>query len=71
MARERRLFSEEFKREAVKLAGQPGASEAGIARDLALALICWGVGAEKPTSTDRCAAARKFPVKSMSACGVS
>ena len=38
MARERRLFSEEFKREAVKLAGQPGASKAGIARDL-------GVGA--------------------------
>lgn len=38
MARERRLFSEEFKREAVKLVGQPGASKAGIARDL-------GVGA--------------------------
>ncbi|MGF6273726.1 transposase-like protein, partial [Massilia sp. UYP11] len=28
MARERRLFSEEFKREAVKLVGQPGASKA-------------------------------------------
>ena len=38
MARERRLFSEEFKREAVKLVGQPGATKAGIARDL-------GVGA--------------------------
>ena len=38
MARERRLFSEEFKREAVKLVGQPGASKAAIARDL-------GVGA--------------------------
>jgi transposase len=38
MARERRLFSEEFKREPVKLVGQPGASKAGIARDL-------GVGA--------------------------
>ncbi len=38
MARERRLFSEEFKREAVKLVGQPSASKAGIARDL-------GVGA--------------------------
>lgn len=36
MARERRLFSEEFKREAVKLVGQPGASKAGIARDLGL-----------------------------------
>lgn len=33
MARERRLFSEEFKREAVKLVGQPGASKAAIARD--------------------------------------
>lgn len=32
MARERRLFSEEFKREAVMLVGQAGASKAGIAR---------------------------------------
>ncbi|WP_211445248.1 transposase [Collimonas humicola] len=38
MARERRLFSEEFKREALKLAHQPGASKVAIARDL-------GVGA--------------------------
>jgi transposase len=36
MARERRLFSEEFKREAVKLVGQPGASKAAIARDLGI-----------------------------------
>lgn len=36
MARETRLFSEEFKREAVKLVGQPGASKAGIARDLGI-----------------------------------
>ncbi|MGX9217356.1 transposase [Massilia varians] len=36
MARERRLFLEEFKREAVKLVGQPGASEAAIARDLGI-----------------------------------
>lgn len=35
---QRRTFTEEFKREAVKLARQPGASKAGIARDL-------GVGA--------------------------
>ena len=35
---QRRMFSEEFKREAVKLLRQPGASKAGIARDL-------GVGA--------------------------
>lgn len=36
MVRERRLFSEEFKREAVKLVGQPGASKAAIARDLGI-----------------------------------
>jgi transposase len=30
------LFSEEFKREAVKLVGQPGASKAAIARDLGI-----------------------------------
>ena len=34
MARERRLFTEEFKREAVKLVNQPGATKAAIARDL-------------------------------------
>jgi transposase len=33
---ERRQFTEEFKREAVKLARQPGASKAGIARDLGI-----------------------------------
>ena len=36
MARERRVFSEEFKREAVKLVGQPGASKAAIGRDLGI-----------------------------------
>jgi len=36
MTRERRIFSEEFKREAVKLVGQPGASKAAIARDLGI-----------------------------------
>jgi transposase len=36
MARERRLFLEEFKREAVKLVGQPGASKAAISRDLGI-----------------------------------
>lgn len=30
------MFSEEFKREAVKLVGQPGASKADIARDLGI-----------------------------------
>jgi transposase len=34
MERERRFFSDEFKREAVKLVRQPGASKAAIARDL-------------------------------------
>jgi transposase len=36
MARERWLFSEEFKGEAVKPVGQPGASKAAIARDLGI-----------------------------------
>lgn len=36
MAPERRLFPEEFKREATRLAGQPGASKAAIARDLGI-----------------------------------
>lgn len=36
MARERRVFSEQFKCEAVKLVGQPGASKAAIDRDLAI-----------------------------------
>lgn len=40
MARERRVFSEEFKREAVKLVCQPDASKAAIARDLGI-----GIGA--------------------------
>lgn len=38
MKGERRLFSEELKREAVKLVNQPGATKAAIGRDL-------GVGA--------------------------
>lgn len=36
MSRERRFFPEEFKREAVKLTRQPGASKAVIARDLGI-----------------------------------
>jgi len=36
MSRERRFFPEEFKREAVKLTRQPGASKAAIARDLGI-----------------------------------
>jgi len=36
MKRERRNYTEEFKREAVRLAGQPGATKAGIARDLGI-----------------------------------
>ena len=39
---QRRQFTEEFKREAVKLTRQPGASNAGIARDLGIGanLLC-------------------------------
>ena len=36
MARQRRSFSEEFKREAVRLVDQSGASKAAIARDLGI-----------------------------------
>lgn len=36
MSQQRRSFSEEFKREAVKLTRQPGASKAAIARDLGI-----------------------------------
>lgn len=36
MTRERRYFSEEFKREAVRLSSQPGSSKAAIARDLGI-----------------------------------
>ena len=38
MARERRSFTKEFKREIVKLAGQPGASAEWIARDLGISV---------------------------------
>lgn len=48
MARDRRLFSEEFKREAVKLVGQPGARRPVLPETSALPLICWGADAEKP-----------------------
>lgn len=34
MSKQRRIFSDEFKHEAVKLTRQPGATTAGIARDL-------------------------------------
>lgn len=34
MARQRRSFTEEFKREAVRLVDQSGSSKANIARDL-------------------------------------
>ena len=36
MSRQRRSFSEEFKREAVKLVDQTGSSKADIARDLGI-----------------------------------
>ena len=55
MARERRTFSEEFKREAVKLVVQPGAIRADIARDLGigsslLGRWCREAGAEQQES---------------------
>jgi transposase-like protein len=72
MARERRLFSEEFRREAVKLVGQHGAGKAAIARDMALALICWGAGAETRIQMQKSSAVgRRCLTKSVSACGAS
>jgi transposase len=58
MARERRLFTEEFKREAVKLVNQPGATKAAIARDLGvgpnlLGRWCKDVGGETPNSSGK------------------
>jgi len=61
MKRERRIFTEEFKREAVKLAKQPGATRAGIARDLGIGpnlLGRWcrdaeGISDAKPGSTEK------------------
>ena len=47
MARQRRSFSEEFKREAVRLVDQSGASKAAIARDLGISGVCWLAGTEK------------------------
>ena len=63
MARERLVFSEEFKREAVKLVGQPGASKAAIARDLGIGanLLGWwcrdaNVDAEVPVGCEKLSA---------------
>lgn len=61
MKRERRNFTEEFKREAVKLVGQPGASRAGIARDLGIGpnlLGRWcrdaaGISKSRPAGTEK------------------
>ena len=72
MARERRLFSEEFKREAVKLVGQPGASKASIARDLGIGANLLGGGAETPTWMQKAQTClRRYRPKNMSACGGS
>jgi transposase len=72
MARERRLLSEEFRREAVKLKGQPGTSKAAIARDFGIGvnlLERWcrdsdvdAQGADVP---------EKISPKNMSACGAN
>jgi transposase len=55
MARERRLFTEEFKREAIKLVNQLGATKAAIARDLGvgpnlLGRWCRDASGETPAS---------------------
>ena len=57
---QRRTFSEEFKREAVKLVRQPGASKAGIARDL-------GAGANLLGRWCREQEGRSVPTRSSSA----
>jgi transposase InsO family protein len=43
MKRERRNFTEEFKREAVRLVSQPGATKTGIARDLGRPQFAWSM----------------------------
>lgn len=53
MARQRRSFTEEFKREAVKLVSQSGSTKADIARDLGISgslLARWCREAEAPES---------------------
>ena len=71
MARERRLFSEEFKREAVKLVGQPGASKAGIARDLGVGTNLLGRWCREANVDGQVGGGKRFLPRSMSACGVN
>ena len=40
---ERRQFTDDFKREAVRLVRQPGASRAGIAKGLGISYFVWRV----------------------------
>jgi transposase-like protein len=49
MARQRRSFTEEFKREAVRLVDQSGSSKADIARDLGISgsLLARGIGKKR------------------------
>lgn len=69
--RERRLFSEEFKREAYQ-AGRPAwCSKAGIARDLVVSTNLLMRSCRKANVDARLAAERSFPARSMSACGVN
>jgi transposase-like protein len=53
MVRDRRLFSEELKREVVELVGQPGASKAAIARDLGIGANPLGFRREMRMSIQR------------------
>ncbi len=47
MTRTRRSFTDEFKREAVKLCKQPGATVTHIARDLGIQPACSDVGSPR------------------------
>jgi Transposase len=73
MARERRLFSEEFKREAVKLVNQPGASKAAIARDLGLGanLSSRWCGTPVVRVRQAMAVSRRCQARNTSACAVN
>jgi transposase len=74
MTCERPLFSEEFKREVVMLAGQPGASKAAIVRDLGIGMGAnllgrWCRDANVDAEVE--GGKRRYRLKNMSACAAS
>jgi transposase len=73
MARQRRSFSEEFKREAVKLADQTGSSKADIARDLGISasLLARWHRVEEAGKSPAAKASMPCRQRSMSACAAS